>query len=426
MQHAPARQDDPILWCAAITLAFLALALHRLGIPSRIYFDEVHYTKAARSLLQLVPANSEHPPFAKEVIAAAIALFGDKPIVWRLPSLFMGTLGFFAFGRAMWWLTGRRFATISAMTLVATGFAWFVQSRIAMLDIYAVGLGMTGLWQFAAAMRDNGMAARRRLCVTGLCIGLALASKWSIVPVAVLPGLILLAARLKLHGLTSGTWKTGHPAPGISLLEAAFWLGLFPLLVYWLTFLPTFFYVRHPVGPLDFIAHHQHMIDLQDSVVKHHPYQSVWYQWVIDWRPIWYLYENVDGAQRGVLMLGNPLTMIAGLPAVLWCLWAGLLRQRWDALVLVSAYAATLGLWILSGKPVLFYYHYLLPGTFLLGCLALVLDAIWQAKRYWRWLAPATIGASIAMFAWFYPILSAAPLKGTHAFLHWMWLDSWR
>ena len=45
------RNADPLAWCWAITLAFLALALHRLTIPSQPYFDEVHYLPAARAIL---------------------------------------------------------------------------------------------------------------------------------------------------------------------------------------------------------------------------------------------------------------------------------------------------------------------------------------------------------------------------------------
>ena len=65
------------------------------------------------------------------------------------------------------------------------------------------------------------------------------------------------------------------------------------------------------------------MLALQASVTKHHPYQSVWYQWIVNWRAIWYLYEFVDGAQRGIVLIGNPFTMLAGLVALGWCGWAG-------------------------------------------------------------------------------------------------------
>ncbi len=165
------------------------------------------------------------------------------------------------------------------------------------------------------------------------------------------------------------------------------------------------------------------MIELQESVVKPHPYQSVWYEWIFDWRPIWFLYENADGAQRGVLLLGNPLTLLLGLGALVWAGVHGFEGRR-DALALFVLYAVSLGAWIVADKPVQFYYHYLLPSSFLLGMLALVLDAMWQRDR--KVIPLGVLAASTALFAFFWPILSAAPLASPQAFAHWMWLDSWR
>jgi dolichyl-phosphate-mannose--protein O-mannosyl transferase len=427
MNPPPAPQRDPLGWCAAITLAFLALAAHRLGIPSQIYFDEIHYVTAARHLLELTRFNPEHPLFAKEIIAASIALLGDRPVVWRLPSLVFGTLGLFAYGRALWWASGRRFATIAGMVLLATGFAWFIQSRIAMLDMVMAGLGMVALWQFAAAVHEPPGRARWRLAATGLCLGLALGAKWTIAPVAMLPGLTFLVLRAWDHKRRLLTRSDSRPVKDIALWEAGLWLGLLPLAVYWLTFLPGFFWTPGPIDPTAPIAWHRHMLELQDSVTRPHPYRSVWYQWLVNWRAVWYLYEPVDGAQRGIVLIGNPFTMLAGLPAVLWCLWQGVRRGRGDALALVILYTGSLGMWAVSGKPVQFYYHYLLPASFLLACLALALDALWQRSGCRRWLAAAILTVSVGMFIYFYPIISAAKLCcGRPSYAEWMWLKSWR
>lgn len=427
MHDTRSRQQDPLFWCALIALGFLALCWHRLGIPSQIYFDEVHYVHAARSLLQLVQANPEHPLLGKEIIAASIALLGDTPLNWRIPSALFGALGLFAFGRMMWLASGLRFATIAAMLLLGTNFVWFIQSRIAMLDMFMAALGMVALWQFAAALHLPARRARWRLAITGLCLGLALGAKWSIAPVAVLPGLAFLALRLRDHGWRFLTARDSRPIAGISLLDAGLWLGLLPLVVYWATYAPIFFYPAKPTSPFDFIGHHRYMLDLQGSVRKLHPYRSVWYEWVANARAVWYLYEEVDGARRGIVLIGNPLTMLAGLPAVAWCLWAGIRRNRHDALALALLYVVSLGMWIVSSKPIQFYYHYLLPGAFLMGCLALALDAAWKRGRHWRWLPIATLPLALAVFVYFYPIISAARLHhGQKSYVTWMWIPGWR
>ena len=119
--------------------------------------------------------------------------------------------------------------------------------------------------------------------------------------------------------------------------------------------------------------------------------------------------------------------MLAGLPALGWCLWAGLRNGRGDALGFAVLYLAALGMWIGNGKPVQFYYHYLLPGTFLMACLALALDDMWRMGRRQRQTALAAMTAALLCFAWFLPIISAARLAdGKKSYVTWMWLASWR
>ncbi|HMP57573.1 MAG TPA: phospholipid carrier-dependent glycosyltransferase, partial [Novosphingobium sp.] len=353
---------DPLGWTALLAAAFLALVWHRLGTPSQIYFDEIHYVIAARKLLALQFHNPEHPLYAKEVIAAAIALFGDRPLVWRAPSALMGALGLFAFGRMLWFSSQSRFAALSGMVLLATGFHWFVQSRIAMLDMVMAALLLVAAWMLAAALRDPA-GARWRLALAGTCMGLSLAAKWAGAPLLVLPGLVFLVLKARDCGWRFAFSRERGPVAGITLIEAPIGPGRGPLAPYWATFAPAFFYVDRPVVWWDVIGQHRYMLELQDSVTKPHPYRSVWYQWIGNWRAIWYLYEHVDGAQRGVLLVGNPFTMLAGLPAVLWCLWAGLRQANRAALAFSLAYPLLIAFWALTSKPVQFYYHSLLPSV---------------------------------------------------------------
>lgn len=420
------QEKDPADWCAVMAVFFLALAWWNLGIPSRIYFDEVHYVEAARKLIAGLRHNPEHPWFAKELIAGSIALLGDKPLYWRVPSVLCGTLGLYAFTRFTWFTTGRRLATFAAMFLLATNVLWFIHSRIAMLDMVMACCGMVGLWLFASAVRLPHQG-RWRLAGAGVAFGLALGAKWSIAPVIVLPGLLFLGWKARDCGRGFLFARQGGPVPGITLLEAGVWLGVLPLAVYWLTFWPGFFWAQNPINPWDPIGWHRYMLELQDSVKRLHPYRSVWYQWIVNWRAIWYLYEPVDGAQRGIVLIGNPFTMLAALPALVWALWSAVVRRRMDCAVFAALYAATLGMWIVSTKPIQFYYHYLLPATFLMGCLAFALENLWRRQDRWRWLAPAALAAALGMFAWFYPIISALPLhNGKASFETWMWLRSWR
>src|SRR6187402_2746539 len=100
--HPPYHPKDPIAWTVATAVVFLGLCLVRLTVPGKPYFDEVHYLPAARAVLALShPANPEHPPLGKELLALGIALFGDRPLGWRIMPVLFGTLGLFAAMRAL-------------------------------------------------------------------------------------------------------------------------------------------------------------------------------------------------------------------------------------------------------------------------------------------------------------------------------------
>ena len=424
MTAVPDHPRDPIWWNCLVALAFLALAAVRLTVPVTPYFDEVHYLPAARALLDLNEStNVEHPPFAKQVMALGLVVLGDNAYGWRVPSLLFGTLTLFAAMRAAWFSSRTAMASLLTGLFVATNFLLFVHSRIAMLDVFMVAFLMVALWMFASAVRENE-TGRWRLALCGVALGLAMASKWNAIPIAVLPGLAFLVARWKAERRRLVLSTRGWPVAGISLWEAAIWLGLLPLAVYAATFWPFLYWDvvwREVTG---FIDLHALMLELQTQVPEAHPYQSTWTQWVTNSRVIWYLYEDIDGAQRGVMLIGNPVTMWFGLLAMAWCAWAGWRERRKDMLALVLLYVVSMALWVVAPKPVQFYFHYFLPAMFLSGALALGVERLWQrGERLVPW---ALVVGALAFFAYWYPILTAAPLEESDDYLAWAWIEGWR
>jgi dolichyl-phosphate-mannose--protein O-mannosyl transferase len=426
-------ERDPLAWCIAIPLVFAALATIRLTTPSLPYFDEVHYLPAAREFLKIGEPggaeylNREHPLLGKLLLALGIHLFGDNPLGWRLLPLVAGTFAVGAAMRALWHASGERFTTIVFVVLLASGFHLFVHARIAMLDIFMAAFLAAAAWQFAAACREPE-TGRWRLALCGVALGCAMASKWNAVPLAMAPGLAFFAARLSAGRRRLILSRRGLPVPGITLAEAFVWLGVVPLVVYAASFAPGYWlgapFRPSPLAAEGLIGLHRQILDLQGSVMAPHNYQSTWPQWVTNTRGIWYLYEFTDNAQRGVLLIGNPVTMLAGLPALAWCLVRGLWRLDWARLGVVAGYGAALGLWLIAPKPVQFYYHYMMPSVFLLAALALALSDL-RATRL-RWLAYAIPAASVLLFALFFKVLTAAPLEGPMSFAKWTWLVGWR
>ncbi|MGJ3647257.1 glycosyltransferase family 39 protein [Sphingomonas sp. GlSt437] len=388
------------------------LFLNGLARDPRPYFDETHYVPAARTLLALTgPVNIEHPLFAKELIAAGILLFGDNAWGWRVPMTLCGAatvIAIFAIGWQLW--REVRPAIVGAL-IALTGFTLFVEARLAMLDGPMAALALAAIAVLLAAVHARN--AGRYVALAGALFGLGVAAKWAALPWFGLAGLALGAATLRPRGLFGGL----GPITAGALFAAP------AVLAYFITFAPAFFYADQPLTLATLIPFQADIYAEQTLPMPSHPYQSNWWSWPLDLRPIWYLYEPVDGVERGVLMLGNPAVMWGGLIGLGYGLIEGARRRAWPLLAPVALWAGAYLPWIIIPKKIGFFYYYY--GASL--CLPLAIAGMAHAldpdgRRRLGWIA---VAVSTALFLWFYPILSAAALEGPDAFLRWMWLASW-
>ena len=405
----PAFLRRPVPLALLIAAFAQMLFAWRLTVPGTLVFDEIHYVPAARTLWALSgQANTEHPLLGKLLIGLGIAIFGDNPLGWRALSTVAATAvvaGVFA----LLWLGTHRLRTAAVgSAVVLLNFTVFVQARIAMLDGFMAAFVVWGAVCLLWAMR--GRAAWGRWTAGAVLLGLATACKWAAAPHVAFAGLAFLLLR------RPGRWD------GLPPFRALAMLGLGSVAAYALTFLPTFFYASEPLTWRTLIPFQWEMYQRQAQVLPPHTYQSDWWTWPLDLRPVWYLYEVVDGAQRGILLLGNPAVMWGGLVAVAACVW-GWIRTR-DVRLGTAAglWLASVLVWAAIPKSLGFFYYYYLPSIWL-GVVIAVALAHWEARlRYWDEMF---LALAAGLFIHFYPILAAAPLSGPTGFQRWMWLPSW-
>lgn len=363
--------SDPLILCWAIAAIFFILLLVRINVPSVRYFDEQFYIPAAaRLLLGIDVINREHPMLGKELMALALALFGNQPFGWRIGSIVAGTLGLFAAMRALWWHTKSRQATVLFGLLLGSNGLLFAMSRLAMLDVYMFGFACWAVMLFT----------QRNFAASGLVFGLALACKWSVLPVLAIFGAISLKQE-----------RSARPF---------IWFGCIPLLVYFVTFLPGMFVRHDPIEFRELVSMQWDMGQFMAQQIRPHPYQSVWWQWALNTRPIWLIHTELEGVYRLAMIAGNPLSSLAILPAVAI---AVVRRSSLPALL----YLTCLLFWSLPGKPVQYYYYYLPAGAFGLAVLAIEL----AGKR----IAWPFVLATLALFAWLYPALTASAFERDQA-----------
>jgi dolichyl-phosphate-mannose--protein O-mannosyl transferase len=148
-----------VLIATAIFVAAHVLLMIGLTTPDKITFDEVHYVPAAKQMLEPgTPGpllNPMHPPLAKQMMAWSIRIFGDGPLGWRYPSVLFGALAIVAMYLCGLVLFASQGAALATAALTFLNQMVFVQSRIAMLDIYALTFDLFGIAAFLHGFRSK-------------------------------------------------------------------------------------------------------------------------------------------------------------------------------------------------------------------------------------------------------------------------------
>ena len=427
---------------AGLAIFIGALVFFRWGLatPSDVYFDETWYVPAARALLKngeiLRP---EHPPLAKMLIEAGMALSGDNPIGWRTMSALAGAvtlLAVFAWSCAMFRNTVQAlFAT--AVTLCDG--VLYVQSRIAMLDIFLMAFGALALAFFTFAFLERGSrrVALLHSILGGLCLGLATACKLSglflwagLIAVLLLIGLMRLW-RVRFEEPRAEDFYLSPQWPAIGAGEAVVAYVAAPVLAYFLTYLPQ---IIRAGSVVEFFAAQRRMIDIMTGVSATHPYASLWYTWPAMTRPVWALFQVVGGGAasawsaqhpaQSIVGLANPFVFYPGEIAILFCLWLWIARRDGAGMIVAVAFFAQYLPWAVNPKGLEFFYYYF-PSILCLGpALALVFFRSGTKPHYG--LATGFLIVAALAFAFYLPVYSAQFPVDPDGFAARIWFDGWR
>lgn len=416
MSVLPADRRRLLLLLLAFTLAAAALRLPRLGVPSSEVFDEVYHAKTALQYLNGErPLEWVHPPTAKLLIAGGVWLFGYESWAWRLvPALFGIALAPVFFLLARQALASERAAMLATVLLLCDG-VYLVQSRIAMTNIFAV------LFQVSAALCVLRAAQPERTPVgrallAGLCLGLALSTRWTSLWATGFLGLVWLALRL----------RRGLQARDLGLLLIAF--VAVPLAIYTLSYVPWMLIV-HPAATWearlgDVIAEQGRVWSYHATLDAQHPYFSNWKTWPWLVRPTWYYYTADARALHGIIALGNPALWWASVPVTLWALLSGLARR--DARRLFSGLGFCLLYlpWGLAPRTLNFS-HYLFEAIpYACLSLGLLLDQVWDGE-WGGAVARGYVMFVMLLFLFFLPVLLALPIPLSIGLKPWTWFPTW-
>jgi len=402
-----ARNSTALNTVVAVVLFLAAHFALLVGVttPDKFYFDEVHYVPAARQMLEpVMPApmlNPMHPPLAKQLIALSIRSFGDGPLGWRYPSVLFGSLAIVAVYLCGLALFAARGPAIAAAVLAFLNQMLFVQSRIAMLDIFALAFGLLAIAAFMQGYRKP--RPQLWFALAGVGFGLSSACKWSglfalavcIVITAVIR--LMQGWRTQFADANAEDWYRPGLWPDFRYYHFAACFVLIPAMVYLATFIPLYGW-----SVADILAAQARIFsDNTTTAIAGHTYMSAWPSWPFLLRPVWYLFDKTgDDRIAAVVLLGNPLVLWPALPALAVCLRDWIAGRRVDAFLILSFYFGPWLAWAMLPRTLGFLYYYLPPAT--VASLALVYAL--RRGNSPRWLLWAFVAIAAAGFAAMLPV----------------------
>ena len=412
----------------AIIIFFAAHFALLVGVttPEKFVFDEVHYVPAARQMLEpVLPQpilNPMHPPLAKQLIALSIRFFGDSALGWRYPGTLFGALAIVAMYLCGLALFEGQQPALAVALLAFFNQMVFVQSRIAMLDIFALAFGLFGIAAFMHGFRR--LRPHRHFALAGAAFGLAAACKWSgLFPLAVCIVIIgavrlLQSWRTEFADGSADDWYRPELWPDFKYYHFAACFVLIPAIVYLASFVPLY-----GLSFWDLVeAQRRIFADNTTTAIAGHTYMSSWPSWPLLVRPVWFLFDKVgDDRIAAIVFLGNPVVLWAALVALAVCLRDFIMARRADAFLIVAFYFGTWLAWALLPRTLGFLYYYLPAAT--LASLALVY-ALRRGSSP-RWLLWAFVAVAFAGFAAMLPISAAFVGTSMETFNRLMLFQNW-
>ncbi len=354
------------------------------------------------------------------LIAGGILLWGDDSYGWRFSSAVFGAIGIALAYLLTLRLTRRRGAAILAACLLLLDGLYFVQSRTAMLDVFLTVFLMAAMLAFHGYLTAPPGKSNRFVILTGVFLGLAIATKWSAAYPAAMVGCVVLW-RTMTSARPAGSRSRGGEPPLVRLGWIALGLGLVPAAIYLAAHIP-FFAAGHSFQ--QFVELQRQTLYYHSHLRESHAYQSHWWQWPLALRPVWYHVNYLGDRIANVYANGNPVLSVAFVPAVLAVTLAWWKRRDPAAWVLAIGFLGQWLPWALVPR-ISFAYHFLPATPF--GCIAVAvaLDALYRRGTVGRVCSIVYVAAVAASFAYFYPIYAAVPLSKRA--LEWRFLlPSWR
>jgi len=452
-----------------ITLIFLFLAVYNLGDTAHLdvmdeiqqryaeeaetgrialrphmtnmYFDEGIFVRTAVEHIEnLNPREFSHPPLGKLIISTSILTAGESPFGWRLFGAISGVLMLIVMYILLKNMFGKTIIATCGTLLFGFDFMRFVQTRLGTVDTFLIlFILLSFFFMYRYITTDRDASFRKSLlplALSGIFFGLSASVKW----IGFYAGaglLIIYVIRLCQLGLYYKSSKKSGFANYLikTLLFSTLFFVIIPAIAYYLSYIPygTARGMRVANGMLwnpyffNIVWDNQiFMFTFHSQLTAGHPFSSVWWQWILNIRPILYVSHSYDGLRAAFGAFGNPVVWWGGFLAMMVMAVRVFAHRDGKALFILIGYLVQLLPWIPITR-VLFIYHYFPSSLFIIMALAHMFNTIRERRASFSRTAVICGFTALAgiIFVLFYPMISGMYMPEWYFSNFVRWFPTW-
>ena len=207
-----------------------------------------------------------------------------------------------------------------------------------------------------------------------------------------------------------------------TMLLCVLFFIIIPITIYCISYIPDQIFRNEPWSIANVWKQAQQMYFYHVNLNATHPYQSTWFQWVFDLRPMWYYVGTVGNVFHTISCFSNPLLTWAGVPAILFTTYRALFKKDTVAWYIVVGYFSGLLPWIIYVHRIVFAYHFY--PTSLFTIIAIVYCIYHLKERKYHFIVPVYLALYLGFFILFLPVTTG--FGTTIQFAKFLaWLPGW-
>ncbi len=450
------------------------------GWYNSAYFDEIYHARTAYEIMRgdMPIYEYTHPPLGKLMMALCVSVFGMTPFGWRFAGALMGVAMLPALYLIAALLFKKRVFAAGAAGLMFFDFMHFTQTRIATIDSFVVCFILWSvffmLWWFRMDYwRASVLKSLSLLGLSGLFIGLAIASKWTGCYCGAGLAVIFFwgvfrrlreasGARTALKkraeeqadeektknsaAVQPAEEKADAPLPEdivgahgavrvlLEVLSCFLFFIAVPLIIYYLCYLPVFRYEGDfTVARVVEECRRMYSYHSQPGLGMDHIFYSPWYEWPVIAKPMWFASGQYleSGMGLSITSFGNPAVWYPGAVSMIamagYTVYAFINRKKEDLtvpLLILIAFLAQFLPWTLVPRGT-YIYHYFASVPFTILATVYLWERLEIKKPRWGVRGLVIQGVlAVLLFVAFFPYISgvAAPVEWMKAM---QWFPNW-